>query len=337
MHKAVRRFARSVGAPHVVPPAGFRDFRGWLIRLSTREVRPIWDQLLAALARDTKGDIKMMHAMKEDVVREIVKCVVVPRPDESAKLVSTNAGRQASRPRSGTTLMTVLDQQMVRVMGNGSGSSGSSSRGVSQLMAEYYPTTTMNVGTGYSGGAGGGSGRLTLAAAAAAAGRPTATVVGSGTMGANGTNGSSAKDMVTSASGLPTSSSSATALLLNLSDGGGSSHNNNASNSSIVNSVSSPHLLGSGGSGSASAHNGRATATSSWGQRQRSSMTYGRQVMVNHGGGGGMTGTDETMVGNKREQDREREKTTGRGRGLPSFRELDASLRRGRSSQQVGR
>ena len=115
MHRAVRRFARAVGAPNVVEPAGFRDFRGWLARLGSRESRPIWDQLIAAVARDVSCDVDAMHALKEDIVREIVKCVVVPRPDESAKLVSTNAGRQASRPRSGTTLMIVLEQQLARV------------------------------------------------------------------------------------------------------------------------------------------------------------------------------------------------------------------------------
>lgn len=115
MHRAVRRFSRAVGAPTVVPPAGFRDFRGWLARLSSRDYRPVWDQLIATIAKDVSCDIEELHALKEDVVREIVKCVVIPRPEESAKLVSTNAGRQASRPRSGTTLMVVLEQQLARV------------------------------------------------------------------------------------------------------------------------------------------------------------------------------------------------------------------------------
>lgn len=115
MHRAVRKFSRAVGSPNVVPPAGFRDFRGWLARLSSRDSRPIWDQLIAAIAKDVSCDIDAVHALKEDVVREIVKCVVIPRPEESAKLVSTNAGRQASRPRSGTTLMVVLEQQLARV------------------------------------------------------------------------------------------------------------------------------------------------------------------------------------------------------------------------------
>lgn len=115
MQYVVRCFARAVGAPNVVEPAGFRDFRGWLARLGERDARPIWDQLIAGIARDVQCDVQAVHALKEDVVREIVKCVVVPRPDESAKLVSTNAGRQASRPRSGTTLMVVLEQQLERV------------------------------------------------------------------------------------------------------------------------------------------------------------------------------------------------------------------------------
>lgn len=115
MQNAVRRFCRSVGAPSVVPPAGFRDFRGWLIYLNSRECRSIWDQLISTIARDLSNDVSAINAVAEDVVREIIKCVVIPRPDESAKLVSTNAGRQASRPRTGTTLLTVFEQQVARV------------------------------------------------------------------------------------------------------------------------------------------------------------------------------------------------------------------------------
>lgn len=115
MHSAVRGFSRAVGAPNVVEPAGFRDFRGWLARLQTREMRVVWDLLIANVAREVKCDAEALHSLKEDIVREIVKCVVVPREDESAKLVSTNAGRQASKPRSGTTLMIVLEHQLARV------------------------------------------------------------------------------------------------------------------------------------------------------------------------------------------------------------------------------
>lgn len=129
MHRAVRKFSRSVGAPNVVPPAGFRDFRGWLIRLNSRECRPIWDQLISSIGKDVSCDLEIIHSLKEDIVREIVKCVVIPRPDESAKLVSTNAGRQASRPRSGTTLMVVLDQQIARVESR-----------LPQLIAETIPS-----------------------------------------------------------------------------------------------------------------------------------------------------------------------------------------------------
>lgn len=249
----------------------------------------------------------MIMGMKEDVVREIVKCVVVPRPDESAKLVSTNAGRQASRPRSGTTLMTLLDQQMSRVIGNGSstngGGSASSSRGVSQYgMADVYPTATtttmaMNGTAGHVGGRGGGSGRLTLAATGAGAGSGRLTSPAP----VNGT-----RDMQsagTSISGLPTSSG----LL---------PHN---VNSPIVNSISSPHLAGPTTTAAFAQHSGRTWS----GQRQRSSIAYGRQQMTANCSGG-LTGTHEVVVGDKRgrERDRDREKV------LPSFRELDASLRR---------
>lgn len=115
MRKACHRFSDAVGAPTVVAPAGFRDFRGWLALLGSRQCRGVWDELLASIAKEVNCDSTAVHALKEDIVREIIKCVVVPRPDESAKLVSTNAGRQASRPRSGTTLMVVLEQQLARV------------------------------------------------------------------------------------------------------------------------------------------------------------------------------------------------------------------------------
>lgn len=112
---AVRRFALAVGMPNVVEPAGFRDFRGWLTGLASEAAIPVWDQLIAVVAQDVGGDAEAVHALKEDLVREIVKCVVVPRPEESAKLVSTNAGRQCSRPRSGSTVMTILELQLARI------------------------------------------------------------------------------------------------------------------------------------------------------------------------------------------------------------------------------
>lgn len=113
MRRACRRFADAVGPPQVVEPAGFRDFRGWLAILNSRGCKHVWDDLFNSLAKEVT-DMDLLHAVKEDVVREIIKCVVVPRPDESAKLVSTNAGRQANRPRNGTTLMVVLENQLER-------------------------------------------------------------------------------------------------------------------------------------------------------------------------------------------------------------------------------
>lgn len=115
MRRACRKFSDAVGAPQVVEPAGFRDFRGWLALLGSRQCRGLWDELLASVAKEVNCDPVAVHALKEDIVREIIKCVVIPRPDESAKLVSTNAGRQASHPKSGTTLMVVLEQQLARV------------------------------------------------------------------------------------------------------------------------------------------------------------------------------------------------------------------------------
>lgn len=115
MRRAVSRFANCVGAPQVVEPAGFRDFRGWLARLASQDYRHIWDTLIANIANEVGCKSETIHALKEDIVREIVKKVVIPRPDESAKLVSTNAGRQASKPRSGLTLMIVLEQQLDRI------------------------------------------------------------------------------------------------------------------------------------------------------------------------------------------------------------------------------
>lgn len=115
MRRAAQKFSRAVGNPQVVEPAGFRDFRGWLTTLSSKHYVPLWDELLAVVAKEVKCDVNAVHGLKEDIVREIIKCVVVPRPDESAKLVSTNAGRQASRPKSGKTLMVVLEEQLDRV------------------------------------------------------------------------------------------------------------------------------------------------------------------------------------------------------------------------------
>ncbi|CAN8075186.1 unnamed protein product, partial [Agarophyton chilense] len=106
---AVAQFALRVGQPRVIEPAGFRDFRGWLAFVGSRAAAAAWAPLVDAVLRDTRGDAAAIDALKTDLVREIVKRVVVPRPTESSKLVSTNCGRQCARPLNGVTLMTILD------------------------------------------------------------------------------------------------------------------------------------------------------------------------------------------------------------------------------------
>lgn len=114
MQSAVMAFSLRVGAPIHVPPAGFRDFRGWLTKLTSTASNDIWDGLIAAIAKEVYCDIDTIHELKEDVIREIIRHVVVRRPEESVKLVSTNAGRQCLRPRSGLTLMVVFEQHLAR-------------------------------------------------------------------------------------------------------------------------------------------------------------------------------------------------------------------------------
>lgn len=106
---AVRTFALAVGRPKVIEPAGFRDFRGWLASISAPNADLHWLPLVEAVAQDCSNHSQTIDDIKPDLVREIVKAIVIPREGESSKLVSTNCGRQCARPSSGVTLMTILD------------------------------------------------------------------------------------------------------------------------------------------------------------------------------------------------------------------------------------
>lgn len=110
---AIRQFAIQVGTPRLMEPTGFRDFRGWLERVSGTSTANSWASLIDAMIEETAGDAYKIMLIKEEVVRDIVRAIVVPRPGESAKLVSTNCGRQCARPRSGNTLMTILERILV--------------------------------------------------------------------------------------------------------------------------------------------------------------------------------------------------------------------------------
>lgn len=108
--RTVSNFAKVVGKPQVIEPAGFRDFRGWLSFIGGVRVAPYWVPVVDAVVHETNGDTKHIEKIKPDLVREIVKAVVIPKEGESSKLVSTNCGRQCARPSNGVTLMTILDR-----------------------------------------------------------------------------------------------------------------------------------------------------------------------------------------------------------------------------------
>eukprot|EP00178_Gracilaria_changii_P014590 TRINITY_DN41030_c0_g1_i1.p1 TRINITY_DN41030_c0_g1~~TRINITY_DN41030_c0_g1_i1.p1 ORF type:complete len:299 (-),score=66.23 TRINITY_DN41030_c0_g1_i1:309-1157(-) len=128
MLAAVSTFTSRVGPPRHVQPAGFRDFRGWLLRLNSSECHHVWDELFNSVAAAAGNDAHAIQLHKVQIVRSIVRMVVKPRADESSKLVSTNAGRQANKPRgSGSTLMSVLDEQLKRWQRGASMSYSSSS------------------------------------------------------------------------------------------------------------------------------------------------------------------------------------------------------------------
>lgn len=110
---SIRQFAQEVGMPRLMEPTGFRDFRGWLERVSGPTAANAWSKLVEAMIEETGSDRYRILFIKEEVVREIVRAIVVPRPGESAKLVSTNCGRQCARPRSGNTLMTILERILI--------------------------------------------------------------------------------------------------------------------------------------------------------------------------------------------------------------------------------
>lgn len=110
LKRSVATFAAAVGRPRVIEPAGFRDFRGWLAYISSPPARQYWAPLVDAVYRECGNDHAKVHELKQDLVREIVKAVVIPRDGESSKLVSTNCGRQCARPQGGMTVMTILDR-----------------------------------------------------------------------------------------------------------------------------------------------------------------------------------------------------------------------------------
>lgn len=110
---SIRQFAAEVGVPRLMEPTGFRDFRGWLERVAGPSAAHAWGSLVQAMLDEAGSNAYRVMFMKEEVVREIVRTIVVPRPGESAKLVSTNCGRQCARPRSGNTLMNILERILV--------------------------------------------------------------------------------------------------------------------------------------------------------------------------------------------------------------------------------
>lgn len=118
IRSSIQSFVRHVGQPRVIEPAGFRDFRGWLSFINSAGALPYWRPILRAVFEYSKHDSHVIHTLKPDIVRDIVRAVVIPRHGESVKLVSTNCGRQCSRPNpqnesninGGITLMTILDR-----------------------------------------------------------------------------------------------------------------------------------------------------------------------------------------------------------------------------------
>lgn len=109
---AAAQFALEVGAPRVIEPAGFRDFAGWLQRLSSNAAADAWARLLRAVLADCGGDLEALRRIQPEVVREIIANVVTIRQGESSKLVSTNARRQSSRPEQGLTLLKIFDNKI---------------------------------------------------------------------------------------------------------------------------------------------------------------------------------------------------------------------------------
>lgn len=112
LRDAARAFARAVGSPRVIEPAGFRDFVGWLQLLASPAAADAWGRLTGAALADAGGDSARAQALQPDVVREIIANVIVIRPGESSKLVSTNARRQSTRPEHGLTLMKIFDARL---------------------------------------------------------------------------------------------------------------------------------------------------------------------------------------------------------------------------------
>lgn len=130
LRQAVQNFTSHVGAP-IIQPGGFRDFTGWLESIKSPRFQSSWIPLCQAfIVESSSFPEHQRHALKRDVVQEIIKLVVKRKPEESAKLVSTNARRQCNTPPSGNTVMTIFESYLVQITSsNNAGTSLSMTQG----------------------------------------------------------------------------------------------------------------------------------------------------------------------------------------------------------------
>lgn len=117
LRTAVLTFTSSVGAP-IVQPGGFRDFNGWLQKISQSVHRRSWISLSRTFLVETSGlSASALSDLKKDIVHEIIANVVKRSPHESVKLVSTNARRQSASPSNGITVMTIFESYLQALSG----------------------------------------------------------------------------------------------------------------------------------------------------------------------------------------------------------------------------
>lgn len=156
LHSSIAALAETIGAPSF-QPGGFRDFTGWLDNISGSRYRPNWLSLCSVFLRESASvEDRELLQLRKDVVTEIVKSVVKRRPNESSKLVSTNARRQCAVPSSGTTVMKIFESYL-RTAGTRQGSSSAqgsatgSGVGRGQIRAAIAASAARAVGAGGNG------------------------------------------------------------------------------------------------------------------------------------------------------------------------------------------
>lgn len=111
MRIVIQEFSNDVGCPTFDESKGCRNFLEWLTHLSHPRFRSSWRIVTEAAGRELFHHMETRF-LQEETIREVIKCVVKPRQNESGKLVCRSAHRHATELRSGNSLFSVFQRHM---------------------------------------------------------------------------------------------------------------------------------------------------------------------------------------------------------------------------------